>query len=98
MRHSKPAGGNNVPGASKGGVVPAADAAAHEAVVRSNDDVQSINRNIELTVDEGANGVVVRICNLETREVIREIQADEALDFSREIVVRNGRSHGPVND
>lgn len=53
-----------------------------EAVSRLNDCIQAINRNIEFTVKEDVNRVIVKVYNRETAEVVREIPAEEVLDLS----------------
>jgi flagellar protein FlaG len=91
MRQDIPAGGNDMPTAPKDSV-PAADVTRlSEAVSRLNDYVQSINRNIEFTVNEEINRIVVKVYNLETAEVIREIPAEEVLSMSRYISRRGAR-------
>jgi flagellar protein FlaG len=92
MRQDIPAGGNDMPTALSKDSVPAADVTRlSEAVSRLNDYVQSINRNIEFTVNEEINRIVVKVYNLETAEVIREIPAEEVLSMSRYISRRGAR-------
>jgi flagellar protein FlaG len=93
MRQNIPAGGNDMPTAPSEDSVPAAAVTRlSEAVSRLNDYVQSINRNIEFTVNEEINRIVVKVCNLETEEVIREIPAEEVLSMSRYISRRGTRA------
>jgi flagellar protein FlaG len=93
MRQKIPAGGNDMPSAPIKDPVPATDVTRlSEAVSRLNDYVQSINRNIEFTLNEEINRIVVKVCNLETEEIIREIPAEEVLSMSRYISRRGSRT------
>ncbi len=83
MRQQLPAGGNSQPTASESRSLSAGDTKLTEAVSRLNDYIQNINRNIEFTVDAEVNRVVVKVYNLETTEIIREIPAEEVLNMSQ---------------
>lgn len=83
MRQNIPTGGNGLPTVSENRAVAPGDVQLTEAVSRLNDYIQHINRNIEFTVNEEVNRVIVKVYNLETAEVIREIPAEEVLNMSR---------------
>lgn len=83
MRQKIPTGGNGVPTASGQRSPASGDVRLTEAVSRLNDYIQRINRNIEFTVDEDASRVIVKVCSLDTAEIIREIPAEEVLSLSR---------------
>lgn len=86
MRQDIPTDGNNEPAATGHRPSVAGDSRLTEAVSQLNDYIQSIHRNIEFSVDAKINRVVVRVYNLETGEIIREIPAEEVLDMSRYLV------------
>lgn len=83
MRQNIPTGGNGLPTASENRSIAPGDTRLTKAVSRLNDYIQHINRNIEFTVNEEVNRVIVKVYNLETAEVIREIPAEEVLNMSR---------------
>lgn len=85
MRQNIPAGGNSMPVASETHSTATDDSKLSEAVSRLNDYIQTINRNIEFTLNAEVNRVIVKVYNLETAEVIREIPAEEVLSMSRYI-------------
>jgi uncharacterized FlaG/YvyC family protein len=60
----------------------AAECDASASVIDVKDHIQSISRNLELTLDEEVNRVILIVCNLKTQEVIREISAEAALTMS----------------
>lgn len=86
MRQDIPTGGKNRPAATEHRPSVAGDSRLTEAVSQLNDYIQSIHRNIEFSVDAKINRVVVKVYNLETGEIIREIPAEEVLDMSRYLV------------
>jgi flagellar protein FlaG len=84
--------GNNVP------VVPnAADTTRRErvaaesrqvvekAIAHLNDYVQSIQRDLEFSMDEGSGATVVRVIDRTTKTVIRQIPSDVALRLARNL-------------
>lgn len=60
----------------------AAECDVSASVIDVKDHIQNISRNLELTLDEEVNRVILIVCNLETQEVIREISAEAALTMS----------------
>jgi flagellar protein FlaG len=79
FRQDAPVGGNILPVSPD----PSATASNSTASISNvKDYIQSISRNLEFTVDEEVNRVIVVVCNLETQEVIRQIPAETALIMS----------------
>jgi flagellar protein FlaG len=84
--------GNNVPVVSN-----AADASRRERVVAEsrqvvekaiahlNDYVQSIQRDLEFSMDEGSGAPVVRVIDRTTKTVVRQIPSDVALRLARNL-------------
>jgi flagellar protein FlaG len=60
------------------------------AVVDLNDHAAGIHRNLEFTLDEELNRVIVRVYDAETEEIIRQIPAEEVLRLARHIARREG--------
>lgn len=84
--------GNNVPA-----VAGSADAARRERVVADsrqvvekaiahlNDYVQSVQRDLEFSLDEGSGETVVRVIDRTTQKVVRQIPSDVALKLARNL-------------
>lgn len=89
-RQDIPSGGKNAPAVSENLSLAAGDARLNEAVSQLNDYIQSIHRNIEFTVDAKVNRVVVKVYNLDTGEILREIPAEEVLNMPNHIVKQMG--------
>lgn len=60
------------------------------AVSALKDYVQNISRDLEFTVDEEINQVIIRVYDAETQEVIRQIPAEEVLDLARQLARSDG--------
>ncbi len=60
------------------------------AVSTLKDYVQNIRRDLEFTVDEEINQVVIRVYDSETQEVIRQIPAEEVLVLARQLARPDG--------
>ena len=56
------------------------------AVSQINDYVQNLQRNLQFTVDETTGKNVVTVIDNETKEVIRQIPSEEALEIARRLV------------
>lgn len=56
-----------------------------DAVKAMNDHVQQLRRELEFSVDKDSGRTVVKVLDTETREVIRQIPNDEALNFARRL-------------
>lgn len=50
-----------------------------------NDYVQSINRNLEFSLDEGADRTVIRVVDTATGELVRQIPTEEVLQVARHL-------------
>ncbi|MFQ5469335.1 MAG: flagellar protein FlaG [Gammaproteobacteria bacterium] len=85
-RQVSPEVGNILPSMESGEVSTAVDAGAlTEAVSKIKDHVQNIQRQLEFSVDEDLNRVVIRVYDSETEEVIRQIPAEEVLVMARNL-------------
>lgn len=62
------------------------------AVSQINDYVQNLQRNLQFTVDEATGKNVVTVIDNETKEVIRQIPGEEALELARRLAenIENG--------
>jgi uncharacterized FlaG/YvyC family protein len=56
-----------------------------KAIARLNDYVQSIQRDLEFSMDEGSGAPVVRVIDRTTKTVIRQIPSDVALRLARNL-------------
>lgn len=56
-----------------------------KAVEELNRAMRQSNRNLEFSVDDASNRVIVRLTDAETGEVIRQIPSEETLAISRAI-------------
>ena len=63
--------------------------AVASAVARLNDYVQKVQRNLEFSVDEQAGVYVVKVIDRSSREVVRQIPSEEALELARKLNDRN---------
>ena len=59
-----------------------------QAIVRLNDYVQSIQRDLEFSVDVGSGAAVVRVVDRTTGEVVRQMPSDVALSLARNLKVQ----------
>ena len=59
-----------------------------KAIAHLNDYVQSIQRDLEFSVDEGSGATVVRVIDRTTKEVVRQIPSDVALSLARNLKVQ----------
>mgnify|MGYP000739347462 FL=1 len=55
------------------------------AVSQINDYVQNLQRNLQFTVDEATGKDVVTIIDSESKEVIRQLPTEEALELARRL-------------
>jgi len=55
------------------------------AVSQINDYVQNLQRNLQFTVDEASGKDVVTIIDSESKEVIRQLPSEEALELARRL-------------
>lgn len=87
-RQGLPAEGQSVP-------LAAATAQAHatevgNAVKSINAYIQNLRRDLQFTVDEGTDQIVVRVIDSETQEVIRQIPSEEVLALARSLEKNQG--------
>ena len=54
-------------------------AKVEEAVSQVNQFVQSLNRDLQITVDEDSGRTIIKVLDSETKEVIRQIPPEELL-------------------
>ena len=87
-RQVKAPGGENLPS----GTAPVRqnDAVANESVLDEavqnlNDHVQTVNRELQFTVDKDSGKTVIKVIDKETHEVIRQIPGEEALNVARRL-------------
>lgn len=59
----------------------------HVAVSQINDHVQSLQRNLQFTVDDITGKDIVTVVDTETEQVIRQIPSEEVLEVARRITV-----------
>jgi len=57
----------------------------HVAVGQINDYVQNLQRNLQFTVDEVTGKDVVTVIDSESKEVIRQLPSEEALELARRL-------------
>ena len=50
-----------------------------------NEHVQSVHRELEFSVDKASGKTVIKVIDLETKEVIRQIPGDEALKVAKKL-------------
>ena len=50
-----------------------------------NEHVQRVHRELEFTVDKDSGKTVIKVIDLETKEVIRQIPGDEALKVAKKL-------------
>lgn len=56
-----------------------------EAVSHINDYVQSVQRNLQFTVDQASGKDVVTVIDSQSQEVIRQLPSEEALELARRL-------------
>jgi flagellar protein FlaG len=59
----------------------------HVAVSQINDHVQSLQRNLQFTVDDITGKDIVTVVDTDTEQVIRQIPSEEVLEVARRITV-----------
>jgi len=63
----------------------ASEQALDNAVKQLNSYVQSINRNLEFNIDNDSGKTVVKVIDVETDELIRQIPNEEALNIAKQL-------------
>ncbi|MDX1250734.1 MAG: flagellar protein FlaG [Gammaproteobacteria bacterium] len=61
-----------------------------KAVSYLNDYIQSYRRDLQFSVDDDSGRIVVKVIDKETREVIRQIPSEEALQLAKRMEQSNG--------
>lgn len=56
-----------------------------EAVSDLNDYVQSIQRDLQFSIDEASGRTIIKVIDSESKEVIRQIPPEEALSLARNL-------------
>ena len=77
---SLPAGGESLPTAAPQRV---AEAAISDAVKQLNDYVQTMSRELHISVDKESGRTVIRVIDPESKELIRQIPQEEILALAR---------------
>lgn len=83
--------GNNLPG-NAANSEPAADStqainpeALDKAIQQINENEQVVQRELNFSIDKDSGKTVIKIMDLATKEVIRQIPNEEALSFARKL-------------
>jgi len=80
----KPVGGNSLPQNAKES--PAAkNRSLNEAVSKLREQAQSVQRNLEFSVDDASGETVVKVVASDTGEVIRQIPSEVALKLAESL-------------
>ncbi|WP_417448383.1 flagellar protein FlaG [Idiomarina abyssalis] len=53
-----------------------------DAVSKMNELMQSTNRSLQFSVDDSSERVVIKVMDLDTEEIVRQIPTEETLKFS----------------
>ena len=77
--------GSGAANMTSGGEPGASDQALADAVDRLNTKIQNLNRNLEFSINQDNGGVLVKVVDANTREVIRQIPSEEVLVLARNI-------------
>lgn len=56
-----------------------------DAVRELNEHIQTVQRELHFSVDEDSGQTVIKVMDLATKEVIRQIPNEEALSFARKL-------------
>jgi flagellar protein FlaG len=56
-----------------------------KAVKNINQAIQVISQNLEFSVDTEANEIVVKVIDQQTKQVLRQIPSEEALDIAKSL-------------
>jgi len=55
------------------------------AVSRLNNHIQQVSRELEFTIDKELDRVIIKVYNTDTKEVLRQIPAEEVLSLARHL-------------
>lgn len=81
----KPASGNNLPQNAKESPAANNRRNLNEAVSRLREQAQSVQRNLEFSVDDASGETVVKVVASDTGEVIRQIPSEVALKLAESL-------------
>jgi len=56
-----------------------------QAVTSLNSSIQSVQRNLQFSVDKDLDQIVINVTDKETDEVVRQIPSEEVLDLARNL-------------
>lgn len=89
-RQEAPSSGNRIPAVSGDTNQSLDETGLSTAVSRLKNHVQQISRALEFTVDKQLDQVIIKVFDAETREVIRQIPAEEVLSLARSLTSDEG--------
>ncbi|QRY82154.1 flagellar protein FlaG [Pseudomonas sp. PDNC002] len=81
----KPASGNSLPQSAKQSPAVNGQRKLDEAVNRLREQAQSVQRNLEFSVDEASGETVVKVVASDTGEIIRQIPSEVALKLAESL-------------
>lgn len=81
--------GNTLPQNAKGSSDAMAGKSLGEAVDRLREHAQSVQRNLEFSVDEASGETVVKVVSADTGELIRQIPSEVALKLAESLKESN---------
>ena len=76
---------------------PPAEAEVHQAVERINQSLPASNQGIEFAVDADTDRVIVKVVDRETREVLRQMPSEEALEIAKALENMDPETEAVVN-
>lgn len=82
---SKPVSGNSLPQGAKESPASNKARSLNEAVSRLREQAQSVQRNLEFSVDDASGETVVKVVASDTGEVIRQIPSEVALKLAESL-------------
>ena len=56
-----------------------------QAVAIMNDHVQQIHRQLQFSIDQSSERIVIKVIDSDTDEIIRQIPSEEALNYARKL-------------
>jgi len=69
-----------------------------KAITSLNDSIQSVQRNLQFSVDKELDKIVISVTDKETNEVVRQIPSEEILDLAKNLqeIVASTKSNDPT--
>jgi len=77
--------GSGQPNMGNGGSSGGSDQSLADAVDQLNSKIQNLNRNLEFSINKDSGGVMVKVVDARTHQVIRQIPSEEAVVLARNI-------------